>query len=318
MLVMSAGFIAFMMMLSFGGTFLATKLFILYCRKAGLMAVDRHKSTDSKIPSSGGMPVLVGIFTAIFFYVLFNNDVRILAVMLSMLIVTVVGLMDDFAKLSGGLRQWTKPLLTLPAAIPLIVLVEGDTTMLVPFIGLVNFGLVYHLLIIPIGVIGASNMVNMLAGYNGLEAGMGVIYTTTLAIIAYQTGAIPVALIGFVTAAALMAFLIFNWYPSKIFPGDSLTYLLGAVIACMAIAGNMEKAAIICSIPFLIEFVLKLRSKFKAESFSRLVTDGKLLHNGPVYSLPHILTNTGKFTEQQVVIVLMVFEFACCVLAVLV
>ncbi|MDP2841599.1 MAG: hypothetical protein Q8O17_04910 [Candidatus Methanoperedens sp.] len=44
-----------------------------------------------------------------------------------------------------------------------------------PFLGTLDIGLLYPLLIIPIGMIGASNAFNMLAGYNGLEAGMLIV-----------------------------------------------------------------------------------------------------------------------------------------------
>ncbi len=44
---------------------------------------------------------------------------------------------------------------------------------------------------------------------------------------------------------ALLAFLWFNWYPAKVFPGDTLTYSVGALVACIAILGDMEKIAVI-------------------------------------------------------------------------
>ena len=101
--------------------------------------------------------------------------------------------------------------------------------------------------------------------------------------------------------SALLAFFFFNKFPAKILPGDSLTYLIGGAIASIAIIGNLEKAALIASIPFFIESILKARGKFKNQSFG-------YYHNGKVksfykevYSIPHILTRTGKFTEKQVV-----------------
>jgi len=48
--------------------------------------------------------------------------------------------------------------------------------MFVPWLGAIDFGLIYPLILIPIGVIGASNMINNLAGFNGMETGMGLVY----------------------------------------------------------------------------------------------------------------------------------------------
>ena len=72
------------------------------------------------------------------------------------------------------------------------------------------------------------------------------------------------------------------------------------MIACIAILGNIEKAAIISSIPFIAEFFLKLRAKLKANSFG-YYKDGKI-HSfyDKIYSIPHIFTRTGKYTEKQV------------------
>jgi len=153
-------------------------------------------------------------------------------------------------------------------------------------------------------------MVNLLAGMNGLEAGLGLVYTGMLGLFAVYHQNYFVAVLCLATFSSLLAFIRFNWIPAKIFPGDSLTYLLGAVLACVAIVGNMEKAVMIVSIPFAIEFFLKARSKFKARSFG-YYKNGKIasFHGKEVYSLVHVFTRTQRFTEKQVVVGLMLFEF---------
>jgi len=104
-----------------------------------------------------------------------------------------------------------------------------------------------------------------------------------------------------ITFAALLAFYLYNKTPAKIFPGDSLTYLLGATLATVAIVGNLEKAALIISIPFIIELFLKFRGKFQKTTVG-YYKDGKVhSHYKKIYSIPHFLTRTGKYTEKQVV-----------------
>ena len=155
-----------------------------------------------------------------------------------------------------GLPQWLKPLLTLPAAIPLMVISAGETTMGIPFIGAVNFGPLYPLVLIPIGVVGASNAVNLLGGFNGSEAGMGIVYMLALGIYGFLNGSVG-SVIFLISAASLLGFIKYNWFPAKILPGDSLTYLLGSLVAAGAIVGNMEKAALIALTPFIIEFFFR-------------------------------------------------------------
>ena len=189
---------------------------------------------------------------------------------------------------------------------------DGKINMGIPFYRVVDFGLVYPLLILPLGFVFSANMVNLLAGYNGLETGMGLVYTGMLSIYAYVNGSYVASLIALVTFSALLAFFIYNKYPAKIFPGDSLTYLLGGAIAIIGITGDIERAAIIAGIPFIIEFFLKMRSKFKAQTYGHYENGKVKTDYDKIYSLPHIFTRTGKFTEKQVVYIMMFIELIFC------
>ncbi len=298
-----------------------TPWLIRYLRRIDLCVKDQNKENTPLIPISGGLAVFVGIFTGMMVYIFiqtfyYDKDGSLLALfaaLVSLLLITLVGFMDDVIiekskNQSGGLKQWQKPLFTLSAALPLMVINSGVSVMGLPFLGVVDVGLFYPLLFVPIGVVGAANMVNMLGGFNGLEAGLGVIYMGMLGAYAYINERHVATLIAFLTVAALLAFLIYNKFPAKILPGDSLTYLLGGALASVAILGNMEKAALIVSIPFFIEFFLKLRKRFKVDSFGHY-QEGKIKSNEQgIYSLPHIFTRTGKYTEKQIVLFLILIE----------
>ena len=256
-----------------------------------------------------------------FFGVTFNQfDLNLLfAGVLSLFIITLIGFLDDLLissdkEESKGFGQIQKPLLTLIAAIPLMVVNAGVTLMALPFIGHVDFGVFYVLILIPLGVLGASNMVNMFAGFNGLEAGMGIIYTGMLGIYAYVNNFYIAAWICLLAFSALLAFYYFNKVPAKILAGDSLTYLLGGVLVSVAILGNIEKAALIVSIPFFIEFILKLRGRLKKQSYGYWYKGKVKSFYKNIYSLPHIFTRTGKFTEKQITWSLIAIEFVFCLL----
>ncbi len=302
---------------------------IRFLRRINLVVKDLHKENTPLVPRSGGLSVLIGFMAGIMFFLFFftflgrdqtwlteSSLTLLFAAMLTIFTITFIGFIDDLLmvkseqrKLPGGLRQWQKPLLTLVAAIPLMVVNAGTSKLIVPFVGHVDFGLFYPLLLVPLGVVGAANMVNLFAGFNGLEAGLGLIYLGSLGAYAYVHERHLAVIIALVTFAALLAFYIYNKYPAKILTGDSLTYLLGAVLATIAIVGDLEKAAIIISIPFFIEFFLKLRGKFKMQTVGYL-KHGKInSHYAKAYSLPHLVTRTGKFTERQVVYFMYLIEF---------
>ncbi|MEK6937257.1 MAG: glycosyltransferase 4 family protein [Nanoarchaeota archaeon] len=304
----------FSLLLGFLVTFISTPYLIKYLRKIDLVVKDVHKEDKPLIPVSGGLSVLGGvlgglmwyIFIQTFYYESPENLLLLFSAITTILLISFIGFIDDLVierskDETSGLRQWQKPLLTLLAAVPLMVIQAGTSTMLIPFLGRIDIGLLYPLLFVPVGIIGASNMVNMLAGFNGSEAGMGIIYLGSLGLYAYAHERNSAAAIAGITVFALLAFYYYNKVPAKIFGGDSLTYLLGGVLVTVAVLGNIERAALIVSIPFFIEFFLKARGKMKKKSIGT-IENGKIksLYGNQIYSIPHILTRTGKYTEKQV------------------
>jgi len=320
---MTASYIPFLAaIVTFIVTYVATNWLIRYLRRINLVVKDMNKKNTHLVPVSGGLAVMAGIFVGVMFYIFYQTFyykytdtlLYIFAGLTSIIMITFVGFVDDIIikknkESSSGLKQWQKPLLTLSAAVPLMVVNAGVTTLWLPILGRTDMGLIYPLIFIPIGVVGAANMVNMLAGFNGIEVGMGIIYTGMLGLYAYVNNREVAAVIALIVLFSLIAFYFYNKYPAKILPGDSLTYLLGGIIASIAILGNIEKAAIIASTPFFVEFVLKLRSKFKAKSYG-YYKNGKIIsyYNNKIYSIPHILTRTGKYTEKQIFWFMIVIE----------
>jgi UDP-N-acetylglucosamine--dolichyl-phosphate N-acetylglucosaminephosphotransferase len=314
---------------------MSTPRIIEFLRAAQIVAVDLNKKEKPKLPAGGGICVATGILAGVMFYVGFKTfspflpspnsqteSIQLLAVVSSIVIVTLSGLLDDLnvktkavqtkdgMNVKVGFPQWVKPLLTLPAAVPLMVIHARSTTLALPFVGQIDFGILYPLLIIPIGFVGASNVVNMLGGFNGLEAGMGTVYTFSLGVFAWMNGRIEAAVLLLTACAALMAFLRYNWHPAKILPGDSLTYFLGSLVAAGVIVGNMERAGLIVMLPFIIEFGLKAKSKFKASCLGKLREDGKLdpPYGKKIYSWTHVMMNLDKLNEKEVTIAMVLVQ----------
>jgi len=241
--------------------------------------------------------------------------------------ISYLGFVDDVL----SLRDLYRVLLPLFAALPLMVVKAGTTTMLIPFVGHVNFNFgtvvlpllgpitanLYVLLLIPIGVVAASNLVNLLAGFNGLEAGIGVIVSAALALAAVLSGAPPEALfLSVAMAGACLGFLLFNWYPAKAFPGNITTYAIGANVAAIVILGNMERIGAIALMPQIVEFFLKARTGFQAENFGKVGKDGRLSYTGTTSSLTHLIMKKFRPTEQQLVLMLLALQLLFGALAV--
>jgi len=190
--------------------------------------------------------------------------------------------------------------------------------MRIPFVGMIDFGIFYPLALVPLGITGAANAVNMLAGFNGLEVGMGAVAVGSLAIIAYIIGQTSALIILVAALGALLATLHYNWYPAKILVGDVGTLSIGAVIASAVIIGNYETAGAIIIIPYVIDFLIKAKNHFPY-SFG-IYREGKLYcpDDGPVGLGQLIMKVCGGISERNLVLVLMSIEAVFGVIAILV
>jgi len=310
---------------SYVTTFLLTPWVIPKLKKAGLVGRDVNKEHMPHIPNIGGFAIVFGLSSGILlaiglstFFGVFNGGFQlglILAAFSTILLMTLVGVFDDLF----SMHQAVKATLPIFAALPLIAVNAGDTTMMFPLFGRVDFGLVYTLLLIPIGITGASNVTNMLAGFNGLEAGMGAVACLSLGLIAVFLGRTESAIILFSMLGALLAFLYYNWYPAKVFMGDVGTLTIGAVFASSVIVGNYEMAGVVVIIPYTFDFFIKAASGFPSSSWWGEYVNGKLVFRGrrPVGLCQTIMKMTGGITERDLVVLLMGLEAVFGILALL-
>ena len=309
-------------LISFIASFVLFPVMIIRLKKAGIVGKNMHSEKQEEVAEMGGLVMVAGfgagIFTVIAVKTFFNifpsvDLISILVALSTILIVVLIGIFDDLV----SMPQQVKAFMPLLAALPLIVIKEGSTFIRLPFWGNVNFGLLYTLVIIPLEVTIAANAVNMLAGFNGLEVGMGIIALGSLAIIAYLLGKITVLVILLAALGALLAALYYNWYPAKILVGDVGTLTIGAIIAVAVIMGNFEIAGAILLIPYIIDFLIKARNRFPY-SFG-VYRGGKLYcpEGGPVGLGQMIMKVCGGISERNLVLVLMGIEAVLGVIAIL-
>ncbi len=252
---------------AFGTAYYLTKRWIPAAKHFGLVGKDINKYDRPEAAEGGGVAVIIGISVGLFTYLFLKaffipptHLTEIYAVISAVLLAGLLGFADDILGWKKGIRQRRKVMFSAAIVLPIVTLVllhpEYNT--------FESWGFplwFYALLIVPVGIIGASNAINMVAGYNGLEAGMGIIILGTLSFQAFSTGDLWIAYMGIIGIAALAGFLIFNWYPAKVFPGDSLTYPTGAYIAGLVILGNMEILGALLFPLYFIKLVLYLKAK---------------------------------------------------------
>lgn len=306
------------LIVSFFATLIFIPAWIKKAKQIGLVWEDMHKLKKTEISGSGGLIVyfsfLLGVLIYISIITFYFKDgerlIKIFSLTTSIALLGFIGFIDDLLGWQrGGLSARTRMLLVLFAAIPLIVINVGESNMMG-----IEFGILYPLFFIPFGIIGASTTFNFLAGYNGLESSQGIIIFLALALVTYLTNNAWLSLICLIMVFSLLGFYLFNKYPAKIFPGDILTYLVGGMIAIIAILGNIEKIAVFFFIPYIIETVFKVRGKLKKYSFGKLNSDGSLdVPYNKFYGLEHISIFLlrklkGKAYEKDVVYLINFFQ----------
>ena len=197
---------------SFLLTYLVTPVLIRKMLRRGLVGADMNKIEKPKIAELGGIAPLLGlslgIIVSIFFAVyagyLQMSLIIIFASFLTILLVGFIGVIDDLIGWKSGIRQWQHALFPVFAALPLMAVQAGTDYLILPFLGATSIGILYSLILVPLGITGASNAFNMLAGFNGLEAGLGLLIISTLSFIALLSGKTEALIIGVAVIAALI------------------------------------------------------------------------------------------------------------------
>jgi UDP-N-acetylglucosamine--dolichyl-phosphate N-acetylglucosaminephosphotransferase len=291
-------------------------------QKAGMTGKDENKPGNPEIPEMGGIAVIAGFTAGALLAIMVLNTmaanpfnlVYFLAAIITIHSIAFMGMVDDLA----GIPQWLKAILPLFAAIPLVVVsAAGSTSVTLPLIGAVDFGIIYIFVLIPLAVAVCSNLTNMLAGFNGMEAGMGIIIFSALSLLAASNGSTTMLMVCLPMLGGLLGFLFFNWYPAKVFPGDVMNLTIGVAVATAVIIGNLESAGIILMAPYILDFFIKAINRFP-HTYQEI--KGKRLYPkfGQVKGLVHVvmkLRGPGGIMEKDLAVAFMAIETLCAAIA---
>ncbi len=253
-------------LLSFSVTRLFMPKIIQKLEEADIVGKDIHKSWKPVVAEMGGFGIIFGFVIGMFSGIYMHDILAfpLLIVLVVILLVGMIGILDDLSALSSK----SKFFLLFIAGLPLMWAAPP------------NVGILY-LISLPIALSIGSNLTNMLAGLNGIESGLGVISMASLTIACIILGKYDVTIISMSMLGALLAFLYFNRYPAKIFPGDTGTLIIGAAIVCIAFIGRVKLIALIVLMPNIIDAALKFYSagvmNRSQQKPTQLNEDGKLV-----------------------------------------
>ena len=289
----------------------------------GISGIDIHKADRPVRAEMGGLAVLVAMAVAstVFLGLDYGADgspVLFAAVASTVVLTGLVGVADDVLEIS----QKVKPFLIVVAAVPLMLYLSQRAFIFIPLLGSIHLGLLYPLVAVPLAITTSANFSNLLAGFNGLEAGCAAISLGTMSLLSDLYGHPTVAVLGAILTFAYVGFLALNWYPAKIFPGDSGTLMSGAALAAMGLASGLEFEAIVLSVPAAMDFALKMmhRRPFKQRHVlgNTSVRPDGTLDPAPYPALVHAFMKVSPIRERELVVSVLATEALFAVVAIVI
>jgi UDP-GlcNAc:undecaprenyl-phosphate GlcNAc-1-phosphate transferase len=256
---------------------------------------ERRRVHVAPIPRLGGIALFLGIFVPALAFLELDGPYR--GILLGAAIAVTVGVADDFR----GLPWWAKlggQCAAAAVAIGFGVSIDRFTFPIVtnPFIELPEWvGAPATLL----WIVAMMNMVNFLDGLDGLAAGICGIAGGTFAVISLSLGKPQAAILAAIVAGACFGFLRHNFYPARVFMGDSGANLLGFVLATLAIEGLLKTAATVAL--FFPLFVLAIPIVDTTFVVARRLKHGEKVYVADQAHLHHRFIRRGYSQRRAVV-----------------
>lgn len=260
---------------------------------------NERKIHKKPMPRLGGLGIFSGFLIG---YMLFGNHTYLMnSILIGSFVLLIVGMIDDINSIKARYK-----LLGQIVASMIVVLYGGLLLKDISFFGLyVDFGILSYPITIMF-ILGCINCMNLIDGMDGLAGGISSIFFLTIGIIAVIKGQFALATaLTFIMFGSTLGFLFHNFYPAKIFMGDSGSMFLGLMIAVITLLGFKSTMMSAIIIPFFILAVpifdtvfAIIRRKLKGESFAT-----------PDKSHIHHQLLKRNFSQRQTVITIYIVTF---------
>lgn len=187
---------------------------------------DHRKIHEEAIPNLGGIVIFFGFLLSLLFVIQIEGQFR--ALLIGGVIILLLGVVDDIANLSPKHKF-------IIQMIPALIVVIYNSDLINNFIAnqLKSFDLLGYLLypILILWIVGVTNSINLIDGLDGLACGVSIISLITFFILGLRQNFETLNLVSIALAGSMLAFLRFNFYPAKIFLGDSGSTFTGFMLA---------------------------------------------------------------------------------------
>ncbi|ELK47049.1 MraY family glycosyltransferase [Halobacillus sp. ACCC02827] len=262
--------------------------------KIGATDKPNHRKVHKNVmPRLGGLAIFLSFALGIIFF--FPESSYTWPVLIGATVIIITGVVDDMRELSAKVKLAGQ---LLAAAIVVIGGVQVEFINL-PFGGQLDFGY----LSIPITIlwiVGITNAINLIDGLDGLAAGVSAIALLTISGIAITMGNVFVVFAGLMMLGSTLGFLVYNFYPAKIFMGDTGALFLGFMISVLSLLGFKNVTLFSFIIPVIILGVPISDTLF---AIVRRIIQRKPLSAPDKSHLHHCLLNLGYSHPETVLMI---------------
>ncbi|WP_101697611.1 phospho-N-acetylmuramoyl-pentapeptide-transferase [Clostridium minihomine] len=260
-----------------------------------------HKKKQGT-PTMGGIMFILGITVAILVFVPvyyfrngtantllepFTMKARIYGGLVMALAFGAIGFFDDYIKVvkkrNLGLTARQKLVLQFLAAgayLATLYLSGSGSSTIIPFLGSVDFGLLYWILALLI-IVGVVNAVNFTDGIDGLNASVTFFAGLSFLVISGFLSLNGIGIVAGALAGGCLGFLLWNFNPAKVFMGDTGSLFLGGMVCALAFGLNLPILLLPIGFVYLCEIfsVVLQVSYFKATHGKRLFKMSPIHHH---------------------------------------
>jgi len=221
--------IIFSLITAFLITYVAIPKVIFFAEKLRLLdQAGARASHKGSVPIFGG----IAIFAGIIFSLLFWSEIEHLQyILVSILIVFFIGVIDDLLVLS----PFKKIAGQIIASSIIIFLGDLQIDSMHGVLGVYDLPVWISVLFTVFVFIVIMNGFNLIDGVDGLAAGVGIISSFSFGVIAVLMDQSDMAIVAFTLVGALLGFLRYNFFPAKIFMGDTGSLVVGMILSVLAI-----------------------------------------------------------------------------------
>ena len=230
---------------------------------------DKRKVHKKPMPRMGGLGIFSGFLLG---YMLFGEHTPLMnSILIGSFVIIITGIIDDIKPLKASYKLVGQFIASL-----IVVLYGGLLLKDVSFFGLyIDFKWFAYPITI-LFILGCINCMNLIDGLDGLAGGISAIFFLTIGIIAICKGQFMLAtVLTLIMFGSTLGFLFHNFYPAKIFMGDTGSMFLGFMISVITLLGfkSVMMSAIIIPLFILVVPILDtlfaiIRRKLKGESIS--------------------------------------------------